>query len=83
MENKLELDVDIQKMIDEAVKKQVDKLKVSMVPHNCFTCGWFIMRTEKPRNRACRYPTALKTKGNRCLCWKLELDVEKRGMGIC
>jgi hypothetical protein len=71
------------KDVEELLNQKVEAMRQSMVPHNCFTCGWFIMRTEKPHNKACRYPNDLVTKGNRCLCWKFEVDPEKRGQGLC
>ena len=73
----------LKKLIDEAVEKRVTEIKRQLVPHTCFTCGWFIMRTEKPRNRACRCPVNLVVKANRCLNWKLEEDPVKRGQGLC
>jgi hypothetical protein len=71
------------KEIEELLNQKVAEMKRSLVPHTCFTCAWFIMRTEKPRNRACRFPDALVVKGNRCLSWKFEEDPAKRGQGLC
>jgi hypothetical protein len=69
--------------VEALLNKKVAEMRCMLVPHTCFTCGWFILRVEKPHNRACRYPDELKTRGNQCLCWKLEEDAEKRSMGLC
>jgi len=67
----------MQALIEAAVEKRVAKLKLQMVPHNCHTCKWFILRKEKPRNRVCRCPDELQVKGNTCLNWKLNPNPDK------
>lgn len=72
----------IAKAVKEALPKAVDArvkdIKRMMVPHHCFTCHWFILRTEKPRNRVCRCPDDLEaSKGGACLNWKLQDDPSK------
>ena len=59
------------------IEKQVHEARLQMVPHNCHTCKWFILREEKPRNRMCRCPDDLEVNGNTCLNWKIQPDVSK------
>ena len=73
----------LEDVINSLVEKKVAELKRSLVPHTCFTCRWFILRKEKPRNRACRYPGELKVKGRMCLSWELEPDASKHSRGLC
>ena len=74
---------EMEEMVQTIVDKRVGEIKRSLVPHTCFTCKWFVMRTEKPRNRVCRYPGDLRVKGRLCLCWELEPDPEKRVGTMC
>lgn len=68
-----ELDVAVSK----AVKAEVEKIRRMMVPRHCFTCRFFILRTEKPRNRVCRFEGKLKVEKGQCLSWELEPDASK------
>jgi hypothetical protein len=44
----------------------------------CFTCKWFILREERPRNRVCRCPPEqlhfrqLPSMADECLGWELD-----------
>ena len=68
----------IEALIREAVDSRVQELKRMMVPHHCFTCKWFILRKEKPRNRVCRCPDDLEaTKGGMCKNWAVQNDPSK------
>jgi len=63
----------------EQIRGQLRTAKGRGIARWCFTCGWFVMRTEKPHNRVCRCPgDQLKFKGNECLGWKLDLDFKNR-----
>lgn len=68
-----ELDLAVQKAVDA----RVEKIRRMMAPHICFTCRWFILRTEKPRNRVCRCPTDLKVEKGQCMSWMLQTDSSK------
>jgi len=66
---------ELEKAVNKAVDAKVHEIKRMMVPHHCFTCRWFILREEKPRNRVCRCPDELKaSKGGACLNWQLQED---------
>ena len=68
----------LEKTVNTAVDKRVKEIKRMLVPHHCFTCHWFVLREEKPRNRVCRCPDELKaTKSLACLNWKLQEDSSK------
>lgn len=71
--------------IEALLNQKVAEMRRMMVPHTCFTCKWFILRTEPPRNRACRLPDpdGPKVKGRMCISWELEEDVSKHSRGIC
>ena len=76
------MDKTIEEQVQEEVKKAlaeiVPKLKASLIPHTCYNCVSFVLRTEKPRNRVCRYPKPLDVKGNQCMSFELQPDPEKR-----
>ena len=76
------MDKTVEQQVEEQLKKALaeimPKLKASLVPHTCYNCTWFVLRTEKPRNRVCRFPTSLVVKGNQCMSFVLQPDPEKR-----
>jgi len=61
---------------------KVNKEMLKKIPHTCFYCRWFTMRTETPRNRCCHYPGKInpekESSFSRCAQWELEPDPEKR-----
>lgn len=65
---------ELEKAVEKAVDKRVKHIRNMMVPHHCFTCKWFILRTEKPRNRVCKYPDDLKVVKGMCVSWELQSD---------
>ena len=73
----------VTEQVEEQMKMLIPKIRASLVPHTCFTCKWFIMREEKPRNKCCRCPTPLKVKGRACLNWELQEDASKRSSTLC
>ena len=73
---------DLEKKISAMLDEKVDAMRRSMIPHTCFTCRWFVLREEKPRNRVCRYPGELKADGRKCLSWALQEDAAKRNVGF-
>lgn len=67
----------IKEEVQRLVKKQLEK----QVPHECWSCAWFTMRKQKPRNRGCHYPGPIKVIGGihgECQMWELEPDPKKR-----
>lgn len=63
----------------ERIRKQLRVSKGRGIAAWCFTCKWFVLRTEKPRNRVCRCPAdQLRFRGSECLGWQLDPDVENR-----
>jgi len=67
----------------ERIRKQLRASHATGIARWCFTCGWFIMRMEKPHNRMCRCPAdQLHFRGNECLGWKLDSNVETRKASV-
>ena len=72
------MDPEEAKLINELMDQKIEAMKLSLIPHNCFTCGWFVLRKKPPRNKVCRHPGELNVKNGKCVSWTLQLDGSKR-----
>jgi hypothetical protein len=68
--------------LKQLIREEVAQAMREMVPHECWYCGWFRLRTERPHIRTCHNskPMKLDERGM-CLLWVLADDYKKRVKG--
>ena len=70
-------------VLEEQMRQHLRGIHSRGIAKWCFTCGWFILRKEPPRNRVCRCPNhLLKFQGNECLGWRLDPEYQTRKASV-